>query len=111
MIKLFIYSLLAIVVGLVLSLYSGFPGDPGYLLIDLWAKAVERAGTVEASAVTAELEKMDGEPTVFGPRSFSDQIHHQNSAEMQIVEITDGKPGVIGSFTISEPVPLDVLLK
>ncbi|GLQ29051.1 MULTISPECIES: ABC transporter substrate-binding protein [Sulfitobacter] len=84
---------------------------PGYLLIDLWAKAVERAGTVEASAVTAELEKMDGEPTVFGPRSFSDQIHHQNSAEMQIVEITDGKPGVIGSFTISEPVPLDVLLK
>ena len=33
MIKLFIYSLLAIVVALVLSLYSGFPGDPGYLLI------------------------------------------------------------------------------
>ena len=33
MIKLFIYSLLAIVVGLVLSMYSGFPGDPGYLLI------------------------------------------------------------------------------
>ena len=33
MIKLFIYSLLAITAGLVLSLYSGFPGDPGYLLI------------------------------------------------------------------------------
>lgn len=84
---------------------------PGYILIDLWAKAVERAGTVEASAVTAELEKMKDEPTAFGPRSFSDEIHHQNTAEMQIVEVANGKPGVIGSFTISEPVPLDVLLK
>lgn len=84
---------------------------PGYILIDLWAKAVERAGTVEASAVTAELEKMTNEPTAFGPRSFSSEIHHQNTAEMQIVEITNGTPGVIGSWTISAPVPLDVLLK
>ncbi len=84
---------------------------PGYILIDLWAKAVERADTVEASAVTAELEKMTDEPTAFGGRSFSSEIHHQNSAEMQIVEITNGTPGVIGSWTISEPVPLDVLLQ
>lgn len=84
---------------------------PGYLLIDLWAKAVERAGTVEASGVTAELEEMDNEPTAFGPRSFSSEIHHQNTAEMQIIEITNGIPAVTGSFTISEPVPLDVLLK
>lgn len=33
MIKLFIFSLLAIVLALLLSLYSGFPGDPGYLLL------------------------------------------------------------------------------
>lgn len=33
MIKLFIFSLLAIVLALLLSLYIGFPGDPGYLLI------------------------------------------------------------------------------
>ena len=83
---------------------------PGYLLIDMWATAVERAGTVDASAVTAQLEMMQNEPTIFGPRSFSDEIHHQNSAEMQIIEITNGVPGVIGSFTISEPVPLKVLL-
>ena len=54
---------------------------------------------------------MTDEPTTFGPRSFSSEIHHQNSAEMQIVEITNGTPGVIGSWTISEPVPLDVLLR
>jgi len=33
MIKLYILSLLAIVLALLVSLYLGFPGDPGYLLI------------------------------------------------------------------------------
>lgn len=84
---------------------------PGYVLLDLWAKAVERAGTLDGAAVTAELEKMQGEPTAFGPRSFTADLHHQNVAEMQIVEITNGKPAVADSWTISQPVPLDVLLK
>jgi branched-chain amino acid transport system substrate-binding protein len=84
---------------------------PGYVLIDLWAKAVERAGTVDSDAVVAELEKMRDEPTIFGGRTFTSEIHHQNSAEMQIIEITNGKPAWIDSWTISEPVPLDVLLK
>jgi len=84
---------------------------PGYVLIDLWSKAVERAGTVDSDAVVAELEKMRDEPTIFGPRTFTPEIHHQNSAEMQIIEITNGKPAWIDTWTISEPVPLDVLLK
>lgn len=33
MVKLYIFSLLAIVLALLVSLYLGFPGDPGYLLI------------------------------------------------------------------------------
>lgn len=33
MIRLFVYSLLAIVVALWVTLYLGFPGDPGYMLI------------------------------------------------------------------------------
>lgn len=48
---------------------------------------------------------------LFGPRSFSSEIHHQNIAEMQIIEINNATPAVIGSWTISEAVPLDVLLK
>lgn len=83
---------------------------PGYVLIDLWAKAVERAGTVDGAAVTAELEKMQNEPTAFGPRSFSSELHHQNMATLQIVEINDGTPGVVGDWTISQPVPLTELL-
>ena len=83
---------------------------PGYLLIDLWAKAVERAGTVEGAAVTAELEKMRDEPTAFGPRTFTAELHHQNTALMQIIEITGGKPARVDEWRISEPVPMDVLI-
>ncbi|WP_395542460.1 ABC transporter substrate-binding protein [Neotabrizicola sp. sgz301269] len=83
---------------------------PGYVLIDLWAKAVERAGTVDGAAVTAELEKMRDEPTAFGPRSFSAEVHHQTTALMQIVEITNGKPARVDEWRISQPVPLDVLM-
>lgn len=83
---------------------------PGYVLIDLWAKAVERAGTVEGATVTAELEKMQDEPTIFGPRSFSAAMHHQNTAPMQIVEITGGKPARVDEWRISTPVPLEALL-
>ena len=83
---------------------------PGYVLIDLWARAVERAGTVDAAAVTAQLEAMQDEPTAFGPRSFASDLHHQNTALMQIIEITDGTPARVDEWTISEPVPLSVLL-
>ena len=84
---------------------------PGYILVDLWAKAVERAGTLDGAAVTSALEAMQDEPTAFGPRSFSDELHHQNSAEMQIIEITNAKPAAVDSWTISEAVPMEVLLK
>ena len=82
---------------------------PGYVLIDVWAKAVERAGTTETEAVVAELEKMNNEPTLFGPRTFTSELHHQNQATYKLVEATDGKFAYIGEWTISEPVPMEIL--
>ncbi|CAN7773684.1 ABC transporter substrate-binding protein [Variovorax sp. LjRoot84] len=84
---------------------------PGYTLIEVWAKAVERAKSVDAAKVTAELEKMRAEPTLFGSRTFTNVIHHQNQARLLIAEIKDGKPAIVDNWTISKPVPLDVLLK
>ncbi|KAB2886732.1 MAG: ABC transporter substrate-binding protein [Albidovulum sp.] len=84
---------------------------PGYVMIDVWAKAVERAGTTETSAVVAELEKMSGEPTLFGPRTFTSEIHHQNQARYLIVETDAGKPGVVDEWTISKPIPVADLMK
>jgi branched-chain amino acid transport system substrate-binding protein len=84
---------------------------PGYVMIDVWAKAVERAGTTDAAAVVAELEKMENEPTLFGPRTFTSELHHQNQARYHIVKVTDGQPAVVDSWTISEPVPMEALLQ
>ena len=84
---------------------------PGYILIDLWAKAVERAKTTDADAVVAELEKMKNEPTLFGPRTFSSELHHQNTVKYLITETSGGKPHVVDSWTISEPIPLASLMK
>jgi branched-chain amino acid transport system substrate-binding protein len=84
---------------------------PGYVMIDVWAKAVERAGSTDAAAVVAELEKMQAEPTLFGPRTFTSELHHQNQARYHIVKIDDGKPGVVDSWTIAEPVPMEALLQ
>ncbi len=83
---------------------------PGYVLIDVWAKAVERAKTTDAAAVVAELEKMIDEPTLFGPRTFNAEIHHQNRGRYLIVETKDGKPGVVDEWTISEKIPVDYLV-
>jgi branched-chain amino acid transport system substrate-binding protein len=84
---------------------------PGYVLIDVWAKAVMRAKSTDADKVTTELEKMKNEPTLFGPRTFSKEIHHQNQARLLISEVTNSKPGIVDEWTISKPVPLSVLLK
>ena len=83
---------------------------PGYVLIDVWAKAVERAKSTDAAAVVAELEKMNNEPTLFGPRTFTKDIHHQNQGRYLIVDTEAGKPKVIDQWTISEKIPLDYLV-
>ncbi len=82
---------------------------PGYVAIEVWAKAVERAKTTDSAAVVAELEKMNDEPTLFGPRTFTNQLHHQNKARMLMMEIKGQKPGVSDAWQLSEPVPMDVL--
>ena len=84
---------------------------PGYVLIDVWAKAVERAKSTDADAVVAELEKMKDEPTLFGPRTFNSEIHHQNRGRYLIVETEGGKPKVVDEWTISDAIPVPDLLK
>ena len=82
---------------------------PGYVMIDVWAKAVERAKTTDADAVVAELKKIKDEPTLFGPRTFTAELHHQNKGRYLITEVTNGKPKVVDEWTISEAIPVDYL--
>ncbi len=82
---------------------------PGYLVIEMWARAVEKAGTFETDAVVAAMETFREEPFLIGTRTFTNILHHQDRAPYLIVETTNGKPAVAADFTISEAVPLDVL--
>ncbi len=82
---------------------------PGYVMVEMWAKAVRMAGTFETDAVVAALETFRSVPVLAGARTFTSTLHHQNFAPYLIVETTDGKPAVVDQFQISEPVPMDVL--
>lgn len=81
------------------------------MLIDVWAKAVERAESTDGNKVTAELESMRNEPSLLGPRTFTKEVHLQTQARLLISEISNGKPGIVDQWTLIKPVPLDVLLK
>ena len=52
MVKLYLFSLLAIVLALLVSLYLGFPGDPGYLLIAFGSTTFETSLFALLVAVT-----------------------------------------------------------
>ncbi|MEJ7139012.1 ABC transporter substrate-binding protein [Amphibiibacter pelophylacis] len=95
--------------------YGGRPSStyvyPGYILIDLWAKAVERAKSADGAPVVAQLEKMNAEPTIFGPRSFSPALHIQNNIPLLISEVKNGKPGIVDKWQLAKPFPVAELAK
>ncbi len=81
---------------------------PGYLVVEMWARAVEMAGTFDTDAVIKAMETFDQEPFLIGTRSFTNQLHHQDRAPYLIVETTNNVPKVVEQFMISEKVPMDV---
>jgi branched-chain amino acid transport system substrate-binding protein len=84
---------------------------PIYTVLQLWAKAVEKAGTLDANQVVKIMNTFHDEPTVLGPRSYTDKLHIQDRAPILIVEISHRAGKVVGDWDISEPVPTPVLYR
>jgi branched-chain amino acid transport system substrate-binding protein len=84
---------------------------PIYSILQVWAKAVEKAGTVDAAKVVAVMNAFKDEPSLLGPRTFTDKLHIQDRAPYMVVEIGDKKGKVIDSWRISQAVPNDVLYR
>jgi branched-chain amino acid transport system substrate-binding protein len=80
----------------------------GYALIEMWADAVNKAGTTDAERVATALETFKDHPTVTGPVSFSPELHIQNKARFLMLGVKDGKYEQFGYVTSPE-VPVDVL--
>jgi len=86
-------------------------GIPAYPFMDLWGRAVEKAGSVEAKDVVPVMEQYRDEPTIIGPRTFTPEWHIQLDALMQILEYRDGRPRVIDEYRLGEPIPTEVLFR
>jgi branched-chain amino acid transport system substrate-binding protein len=84
---------------------------PPYVFLDLWAKAVEKAGSLDAAKVVPIIEQYKDEPTLMGPLSFSDKLHIQDHSALQILKYENGKPKDVGTYRISEAVPYQVLFR
>jgi branched-chain amino acid transport system substrate-binding protein len=84
---------------------------PGWVMIEVYTEAVKRAGTTDSAKVVAELEKFKDFPTRFGPRTFTNKLHHQDTARYLIMGFDSGKPAPIEYWTISEPIPMNVLFR
>jgi branched-chain amino acid transport system substrate-binding protein len=84
---------------------------PAYAFMDLWGRAVEKAGTTDASKVVPIMEQYKNEVTMIGPKTFSAQYHIQLDAVMQILRYENGKPKVIDQYRIEKPLTADVLFR
>ncbi|UMY16342.1 ABC transporter substrate-binding protein [Methylobacterium organophilum] len=82
----------------------------GYALVELWAKAVERAGSTDTKPVVAQLEAMQDEPTILGPRGFNTALHIQSKARYAMICVEKGQPKFQGYWTAG-PVEKAVLMK
>ena len=83
----------------------------GYLVIEMWANAVEKAGTTEGSAVVAALESFTDESTFVGPRTYTDELHIANQGTFLMLEVVDGQHNALDLFTNKDPVPTEVLFR
>jgi len=73
-------------------------GITGYSVIQGWARAVQRAGTLETDAVRAEMEKFTDEPLLGGLTTFTPTLHTNTNRPMLIVGMNKGKPEPLGYY-------------
>lgn len=84
---------------------------PAYAWMQLWARAVQAAGTLSAGPVVKIMDTFKDEPTLLGPRTFTSKLHIQADAPYLIMEVRDGKPHFVEQQRIPEPVPFEVLFR
>ncbi|HET7714764.1 MAG TPA: ABC transporter substrate-binding protein [Bauldia sp.] len=81
-------------------------GLRGYSAVQAWAKAAEKAGSLDGDKVAAVLDTFTNEPLVIGPTTYSPELHIQTTRPMAIVGVDKGKFGAVGRFTVESYPPL-----
>jgi branched-chain amino acid transport system substrate-binding protein len=73
-------------------------GITGYSVIEAWAKAANRAGSIDTDKVRAELEKFTDEPLLAGLTTFTPKLHTNLNRPMLMISVMDGKPEPLGYY-------------
>lgn len=76
----------------------------GYSVIEALETAAEKAGSLEPDALKEALESFQDEPLITGATTFTPELHMNVSREMRIMEIQNGSPAFVETFT-PEQVP------
>jgi branched-chain amino acid transport system substrate-binding protein len=63
----------------------------GYSAVQAFARAAEKAGSLDADKVAAALDSFKDEPLAIGPTTFTPELHIQTTRPMTIVQSQDGK--------------------
>jgi ABC-type branched-subunit amino acid transport system substrate-binding protein len=73
-------------------------GITGHSVVQGWARAAERAKSLDTAAVRAELEKFTDEPLLAGLTTFTPKLHTNLNRPMLMIEIKDTKPSPLGYY-------------
>ena len=76
----------------------------GATTIEAFKLAVERAGSVDGAALSAEFNKFDNEDLTAGPTSFSDDLHVNVTRPMAVITVENGKHRFIEYRKAEKPV-------
>jgi len=74
----------------------------GYSMIQAWAIAAERAGSLDADKVAAVLDTFSDEPLMIGPTTFTPELHISTTRPMTIIKADGGSFSAVGKFSPRE---------
>jgi branched-chain amino acid transport system substrate-binding protein len=75
----------------------------GYSVVEAWARAVQRAGSLDTAKVRQALDAFRSEPLLVGPTSFTSKVHINDQRDMVVMRIDGGKQGeTLGVFAAHE---------
>lgn len=68
----------------------------GYTAVEAWARAANKAGSLDANEIKAALDSFDNEPLLTGPASFSPELHINLKSPLLMMHAVNGKYEIIG---------------
>ena len=75
-------------------------GITGYSVVQGWARAAQRAGSVDTDKVRPELDKFTDEPLMVGLTTYTPKLHTNLNRPMLTVAIKNTKPESLGYYDI-----------